>query len=58
MIPDLSVAENVRRWRALEGAKHRMFYTLLQLQLALETKAENAAVLVFRFLADASHGAP
>jgi hypothetical protein len=52
MIPDLSIAENVRRWRALEGAKHRLFYTLLQLRLPVETQAENPTSLAFRFLAD------
>jgi hypothetical protein len=54
MIPDLSQPENLERWRALEGAKHRLFYTLLQLRLPVETQAENPAGLAFEFLADGS----
>lgn len=52
MIPDLSWAENLQKWRALEGAKHRLFYTLIQLRLPLETQAESPAGLAFQFLAD------
>ena len=52
MIPDLSIPENARQWRALEGAKHRLFYTLSQLRLPRETPAENPAGLAFQFLAD------
>ena len=52
MIPDLSFAENVERWRALEGAKHRLFYTLFQLRLPVETQAESPHGLAFEFLAD------
>ena len=59
MIPDLSFAENVERWRALEGAKHRLFYTLFQLRLPLETQAESPNGLAFQFLADAgASGSP
>src|SRR5580692_265079 len=39
-IPDLSVEGNRERWRRMEVAKHRLFYTLLKLQLPLATKAE------------------
>ena len=56
MIPDLSLAENVERWRALEVAKHRLFYTLFQLGLPAETQAENPKGLAFQFLADVSPG--
>jgi hypothetical protein len=52
MIPDLSWAENLEKWRALEGAKHRLFYTLFQLRLPVETQAESPAGLSFEFLAD------
>jgi hypothetical protein len=52
MIPDLSLADNRRKWHALEGAKHRLFYTLFQLRLPVETQAENPAGLAFEFLAD------
>jgi hypothetical protein len=56
VIPDLSLPENVNRWRALEVAKHRLFYTLFQLRLPRETQAENPAGLAFRFLADNAPG--
>jgi hypothetical protein len=52
MIPDLSAPENLLRWRALEGAKHRLFYTLFQLRLPVETQAEKPTGLAFQFLAD------
>ncbi len=53
-IPDLSVADNVRRWRKVENAKRRLFYTLLRFGLPLHTRAEDPAHgLVFDFLADA-----
>ncbi len=52
MVPDLSLPVNVDRWRALENAKHRLFYTLLQLRLPVETNAESQNGLAFQFLAD------
>ena len=52
IIPDLSFADNLEKWRALEVAKHRLFYTLIQLRLPLETRWENPAGLAFKFLAD------
>jgi hypothetical protein len=52
LVPDLSLAENVNKWRALEGAKHRLFYTLFQLRLPVETQAESPHGLAFQFLAD------
>ena len=57
MVPDLSLPENVDRWRALENAKHRLFYTLLQLRLPVETKAESPNGLAFQFLADVAPAA-
>ena len=33
MIPDLSVPDNLARWRLIEVAKHRLFYTLIKLRL-------------------------
>jgi hypothetical protein len=56
MIPDLSLPENLHRWRALETAKHRLFYTLFQLGLPVETQAESSAGLAFEFLADVGPG--
>ncbi len=56
-IPDLAIAENLSRWRELELAKHRLFYTLLKLRLPLATRAEDPAHgLGFDFLADAREG--
>ncbi len=53
LIPDLSQDENVARWRALEAAKHRLFYALLRLRLPLATRAEDPAHgLAFDFLAE------
>src|SRR5580704_3151911 len=31
-IPHLAVEDNLRRWRLIESAKHRLFYTLLKLR--------------------------
>jgi hypothetical protein len=49
-IPDLSIADNLIDWRAIELAKHRLFYTLLKLGLPLKTRAEDPARLAFDFL--------
>ena len=38
-IPDLSLPENLERWRRLETAKRRLFYTLLRLGLPPEARA-------------------
>ena len=57
-IPDLNDAENVARWRRIEGAKHRLIYTLLKLGLPLVTKQEDPNGLAFDFLADPSTFAP
>ncbi len=53
-IPDLSLPQNLNNWRAIEVAKHRLFYTLLQLRLPLATKAESPDGLAFEFLSDAA----
>jgi hypothetical protein len=52
IIPDLSDAQNLVNWRKIEAAKHRLFYTLLRLDLPLPTRAEDKEGLVFNFLAD------
>jgi hypothetical protein len=60
VIPDLSVPGNDLLWARLEGAKHRLFYTLLRLGLPLENRTDNPSHgLVFDFLADlpAAHAA-
>jgi hypothetical protein len=52
-VPDLSVPANVQRWRELEVAKHRLFYSLLRWRLPLRTRAEDPQHgLIFNFLAD------
>ena len=54
MIPDLALAENARRWRRLEQAKRRLFYSLLRWRLPLADRAEDPrAGLAFDFIADA-----
>jgi hypothetical protein len=58
-IPDLSLPENAQRWRKLEAAKHRLFYTLLRLRLPLANRADDPEHgLAFDFLAHApnAHG--
>jgi hypothetical protein len=50
-IPDLSQPGNLVHWRMIEVAKHRLFYTLIKLQLPLVTKAEDPDGLAFDFLA-------
>ena len=53
-IPDLTLSDNLTRWRKFELAKHRLFYTLIRLDLALPSRAEDPQYgLVFDFLADA-----
>jgi hypothetical protein len=51
-IPDLSQAENLVRWRRIEFAKDRLFYTLLKLSLPLTTRPDDPNGLAFDFLAD------
>jgi hypothetical protein len=52
-IPDLSQPLNLARWRKIEVAKHRLFYTLLKLRLPLATRAEDTeGGLAFDFIAD------
>src|ERR1700676_3356443 len=55
-IPDLSVPHNLVRWRKIEVAKHRLFYTLLKLRLPLATRAEDPEGLAFDFIADREAG--
>jgi hypothetical protein len=51
-IPDLSVEENMQRWRRLESAKRRLFYSLLRLDLPLITRTDDPERgLAFDFLA-------
>lgn len=54
IIPDLGQEQNLTNWRKIEIAKHRLFYTLLQLRLPLQNRNEIAEGLIFSFLADPS----
>jgi len=52
-VPDLTVPGNDALWRKIETAKHRLFYSLLRLNLPLENRADDPAHgLAFDFLAD------
>lgn len=52
-IPDLSITENLEHWQNMETAKHRLFYSLLRLNLPHDTISQNPGHgLVFDFLAD------
>jgi hypothetical protein len=51
-IPDLSQPGHLERWRLIEIAKRRLFYTLLKLRLSVRTRAEDPDGLAFDFLAD------
>ena len=52
-IPDISKMEYRQRWNVIENAKHRLIYSLLELQLPLVSKSVDAAKgLSFDFIAD------
>lgn len=56
-VPDLSDAKNMEYWRKMELAKHRLFYTLLRLNLPLLNRQDDSKRgLAFDFLKDASAG--
>ena len=55
-VPNLGDAANLARWRKLEEAKHRLFYTLLRLNLPLASRWERPDGLTFDFLADTDAG--
>jgi hypothetical protein len=51
-IPDTSIEDHLVAWRKIEVAKHRLFYTLMKLNLPLDGKTEDGHErLVFDFLA-------
>jgi hypothetical protein len=53
MIPDLSIGDHLLLWQRLEMAKHRLFYTLVRLNLPVKTRLEDPEHgLAFDFLAD------
>ena len=52
-VPDVTDPVNLTRWREMEFAKHRLFYSLLRWNLPLATRAEDPVHgLIFHFLAD------
>jgi len=54
-IPDLSNRDYVQRWKKLEIAKHRLVYSLLQMELLVISKAvDDGKGLAFDFIADIS----
>jgi hypothetical protein len=57
-VPDLSSERNLARWRSLEVAKRRLFYTLLRLGLPLATRARDPQGLAFDFLSDLYENSP
>jgi hypothetical protein len=51
-IPDTGIDDNLVAWRKIEIAKHRLFYTLMKLNLPLDDKTgDGHERLVFDFLA-------
>lgn len=52
-IPDLSLDENVKNWTKFEAAKHRLFYSLIRLNLPLANRTDDpAGGLGFDFLSE------
>lgn len=57
VIPNLNTPGNLERWRKLEIAKHRLFYTILRLRLPVKNRREDPQEgLVFDFLDDMPDG--
>jgi hypothetical protein len=55
IIPDLTLNGNLKRWKNIETAKHRLVYSLLRLRLPVQKKiGEEEAGIAFDFLADTS----
>jgi hypothetical protein len=56
VVPNLSDDRNLNRWRRMESAKRRLFYTLLKLGLPLTARPQDPQGLAFDFLADPAEG--
>ncbi|WP_298965372.1 putative zinc-binding peptidase [uncultured Methylobacterium sp.] len=56
VVPDLSVDWNLVRWREIEIAKRRLFYSMLRMNLPLADRRSDPAGLAFDFLVDPSEG--
>ena len=51
-VPNTSIQDNVVTWRKIELAKHRLFYTLMKLNLPLDERNDDGSErLAFNFLA-------
>jgi len=52
VIPDLTIEENLKRWRNIEVAKHRLIYSLFRLHLPVSGKVDDDGPgIAFDFLA-------
>jgi len=51
-VPDLTNRAYLTKWRRIEVAKHRLVYSLLRLNLPLESNEDREGGLCFDFLAD------
>ncbi|GAA3682009.1 MULTISPECIES: zinc-binding metallopeptidase family protein [Acetobacter] len=59
VIPNLNIPGNMERWRKLEIAKHRLFYTILRLRLPVKSRQQDPQEgLVFDFLDDSPQSWP
>ncbi len=57
-VPDINLPDRMQLWRKLEFAKHRLFYSLIRLRIALPNRVDDPAEgLVFDFL-DEQPGGP
>jgi hypothetical protein len=57
MVPDTGISANVVAWRRIEIAKHRLFYTLMKLNLPLDERNPDGSLrLAFDFLASSPQG--
>ncbi|HUI15854.1 MAG TPA: putative zinc-binding peptidase [Xanthobacteraceae bacterium] len=55
-IPDTGIPANLAAWQKIEGAKHRLFYTLMKLNLPLHGNGPDGRTrLAFDFLASPPH---
>ncbi len=55
IIPDLSDSKNLKLWKNIEAAKHRLVYSLLRLKLPVEKKNNDEEKgIAFDFLAESS----
>jgi hypothetical protein len=56
VIPNLTKPENLAAWKQLELSKRRLFYSLRQLGLPIESAEERKNGIVFKFMEDAPDG--